>query len=56
VAFNFMIVAPFLKFNISAMCRYKIIKQKVSKRPDIEFMDLYFYLYIWYIKVCVYIY
>jgi hypothetical protein len=35
-AFNFIIVAPLLKFDNSTMCRYKIMKQKVSKRPIIK--------------------
>lgn len=32
-AFNFTIIAPYLKFNIKIMCHYKIVKQKVSERP-----------------------
>jgi hypothetical protein len=35
-AFYFIIVAPFLNFNISTTFRYKIMKQKVSERPIIR--------------------
>jgi hypothetical protein len=31
-AFNFIIVAPFLKLSISTVCHYKIMKQKVAER------------------------
>jgi hypothetical protein len=34
--FSFIILAPFLKFNFSTMCRYKIMKQKVSESPIIR--------------------
>jgi hypothetical protein len=36
VALNFIIVAPILKFTISSMCHYKVMKQKVSERPIIK--------------------
>jgi xanthine/uracil permease len=42
-AFNFIIVAPYLKFNISTMCHYKIMKQKVSERPIVR---VHIFIYI----------
>jgi hypothetical protein len=35
-AFNFIIVALFLKFTISTMCHYIIMKQEVSEKPIIR--------------------
>jgi hypothetical protein len=54
VVFNFIIVAPFLKFNISTKLCYNIMKQKVTERPIIEFIYLYFHLYSHCIKVYIY--
>jgi hypothetical protein len=54
VAFNFITVAPFLKFNISTMCYYKIMIKKYLKNQLSEFMYLYFHLYSLYIKVYIY--
>jgi hypothetical protein len=46
VAFNFIIVAPFLKFSISTRCHYKIMKQKVSERPIYQSSYLYIFIYV----------
>jgi hypothetical protein len=51
VGFNFIIVASSLKFSISTMCHYKIMKQKVSSSYTCMYI---FLLCSRYIKVYIY--
>jgi hypothetical protein len=56
VAFNFIIVSPFIKFSISTMCCYKIVKQKSVKGQSSDFIYFNFHSYIRYIKIYKYCY
>jgi hypothetical protein len=56
-AFHFIIVAPFLKFDISTMCHYRIMKPKVSERPIIRVhISMYIYIYMAVILKFIYIF
>jgi hypothetical protein len=49
---NLIIVPQFLKFNVSIMCRYKIMKQEVSEKPLFRvLMSVFFILMAVNIKV-----
>jgi hypothetical protein len=53
-AFNFIIVALFLKCNISVMCHSKTMEHKASEIQLSDFTYLYFHFYSHYIKVYIY--